>query len=303
VVSNDNPGYAASYNMTTGLIASANTYFVGLEDALGSIDGPVDTAVAMGMHFDSASQHTADWWKKNENGTFTLGPEATSPLDLASAYSTVAASGTRCDPTPITKILDRNGKPVKDADGKVVDTGDKCTPNALSPGVANTLANMMVGVVTGGTGRRAAIAGHTIGGKTGTTQENETAAFGGIMPKYSLGILYFDPKGDIKVGGEGGGVPASIFHDAMAPILANQPDTPFPPADPAVAAGTKGRGYAPAPRPAPRTQTEEQPTEEQPPADVPVDGGGDTGAGDGTAGGTDGGGNNGGGNGGGGTGG
>ena len=47
--------------MTSGLIASANTYFVGLEDALGSIDGPVDTAVAMGMHFDDpVTQHTAD---------------------------------------------------------------------------------------------------------------------------------------------------------------------------------------------------------------------------------------------------
>ena len=28
----------------------------------------------------------------------------------------------------------------------------------------------------------------------------------------------------------------------MAPILANQPDHPFPPADPAVVAGTKGPG-------------------------------------------------------------
>src|SRR3954467_14754365 len=150
VVSNDNPGYASVYNMTSGLIASANTYFVGLEDALGKIDGPVDTAVAMGMHFDDpVNQHTADQWKQSQNGTFTLGPDGTSPLDLASAYSTVAASGTRCDPTPITAILDPTGQPLKGADGKPIDTGDHCTPEAIKPGVANTLANMMVGVVTG----------------------------------------------------------------------------------------------------------------------------------------------------------
>jgi membrane peptidoglycan carboxypeptidase len=296
VVSNDNPGYASTYNMTSGLVASANTYFIGLEDALGSIDGPVDTAMAMGMHFDDpVSQHTADWWKENKNGTFTLGPEATSPLDLASAYSTVAASGTRCDPIPVTQILDRNGKPVKDADGNVIDTGDRCTPNAIAPGVANTLANMMIGVVTSGTGRRAAIPGHDIGGKTGTTQENKTAAFGGITPNYAVSVMYFDPRGVIKVGGEGGGVPATIFHDAMAPILANQPNTPFPAPDPAVAAGTRGSGYAP-PRRTP-TETQAEPTPEQPPADTPAtepDGGGDNGGGD-NGGGNNGGGDNGGG--------
>jgi membrane peptidoglycan carboxypeptidase len=124
---------------------------------------------------------------------------------------------------------------------------------------------MMVGVVTGGTGRRAAIPGHTIGGKTGTTQDNKSAAFGGITPDYALGVMYFDPRGKILVGGEGGGVPASIFHDAMAPILDNQPDKGFAAADPAVEAGTRGSGYvAPAPAPAPA------PTDTQPPA-VPGD--------------------------------
>ena len=230
--------------MTSGLIASANTYFVGLEDALGSVRAPVETAVAMGMHFDNpVTQHTPDWYIDNEIGSFTLGPDATSPLDLASAYATVAASGTQCDPIPVTGVLDQNGQPMKGADGQVIDTGDRCTPEALKPGVANTLANMMVGVVTGGTGRRAAIPGHTIAGKTGTTQDNKTAAFGGITPKYAVSVMYFDPLGKVLVGGEGGGIPATIFHDAMAPILAGQPDTPFAPSDPAVEAGTRGSGY------------------------------------------------------------
>jgi membrane peptidoglycan carboxypeptidase len=130
---------------------------------------------------------------------------------------------------------------------------------------------MMVGVVTGGTGRKAQVPGHTIGGKTGTTQENKTAAFGGITPDYAVGVMYFDPHGKIKVGGEGGGVPASIFHDAMAPILANQPDKPFPPVDPAVVAGTKGGGYSPpAPRPEPAPAPAPAPTDTQPPADQPA---------------------------------
>ena len=84
-----------------------------------------------------------------------------------------------------------------------------------------------------------------IGGKTGTTQGNQTAAFGGITPDYAVSVMYFDPRGNLYVGGVGGGLPAKVFHDAMAPILANQPNHPFPPADPAVEAGTRGSGYVP----------------------------------------------------------
>jgi membrane peptidoglycan carboxypeptidase len=247
-VMNDDPNYKATYDMTSALVASTNTYYVALEDALGSITPGVHTSQAMGMHYDNAvTQNSADFMIKHQIGAFTLGYNATNPLDLATAYATVAASGTRCDPTPVTAVLDQNGQPLKDAAGKPYDTGTHCTPNAIAPGVANTLANMMVGVVSpAGTGRRAIIPGHTIGGKTGTTQGNITAAFGGITPDYSVAVMYFDPNPDPKkvvpVGGVGGGVPASIFHDTMAPILATQPDHPFPPADPAVVAGTRGAG-------------------------------------------------------------
>jgi membrane peptidoglycan carboxypeptidase len=244
VIFNDDPNYKATYDMTSALVASTNTYYVALEDALGSVAPVVQTAQAMGLHFDNKNtQHSAQSWIDSNNGTFTLGPEATSPLDLANGYATVAASGTHCEPTPVTAVLDQNGQPLKDATGKVIDTGDHCTPNAIAPGVANTLANMMLGVVSpAGTGRKAMIPGHDIGGKTGTTNENFQAAFGGITPDYSVAIEYFDPKGKIPVGGVGGGVPASMYHDTMAPILGPQPNHPFPAPDPAVVAGTKGPG-------------------------------------------------------------
>jgi membrane peptidoglycan carboxypeptidase len=232
--------------MSSALVASTNTYYVALEDALGSITPGVQISQAMGMHYDNTvTQKSADFIIQHQIASFTLGFNATNPLDLANAYATVAAGGTRCEPTPVTAVLDQNGQPAKNPNGQVYDTGDHCTPNAIAPGVANTLANMMVGVVSpAGTGRKAIIPGHTIGGKTGTTQDNFAAAFGGITPDYSLAIQYFDPapKDKTPVGGVGGGVPAQIFHDAMAPILGAQPDHPFPPADPAVEAGTKGPG-------------------------------------------------------------
>jgi membrane peptidoglycan carboxypeptidase len=243
-VSNDDENYKATYDMTSGLVASANTYFVALEDALGSITGPVKTSEALGMHYDySVTQESADSMIKNERGPFTLGYNATSPLDLANSYATIAASGTRCDPTPLNAILGGNGKPATTSDGKPLYTGTTCSPNALAPGVANTLAQMMRGVVSpAGTGRRAQIPGHDIAGKTGTTQSNQNAAFVGMTPDYAASVMYFDPKQKAYVGGVGGGTPGQIWHDAMAPILANEPNHAFPPADPAVEAGTKGIG-------------------------------------------------------------
>jgi membrane peptidoglycan carboxypeptidase len=278
VVKNDNAGYAATYDMTSGLTASANTYFVGLEDALGSVEGPVNTAKAMGMHFDHPQQladcqNKCDDWGQyvadNELGSFTLGPTPTSPLDLASAYSTIAASGTQCDPTPVTAVLDGAGKPATKDDGSPLYNGDSCHPNAIPAGVANTLADMMLNVVQDGTGRSAAVPGHDIGGKTGTIQDDKSATFVGITPQYAVSVMYFNPKHGENVGGHGGGLPARIFSAAMTPILAGQPNTPFPGPDPAVAAGTRGSGYvAPAPPPAPTDNATPAPTGPTTPTDT-----------------------------------
>src|SRR3954454_24192824 len=270
VVRNDNAGYAATYNMTSGLTASSNTYFVALEDALGSTEGPVTMAKAMGMDFTHPNQmadcqHKCDDFGQyvidNKLGSFTLGPIATSPLDLANAYATLAARGTRCEATPVTAVLDQHGQPLEDSSGKVLDTGDHCTPDAVAPGVADTLNQMLTQVVEDGTGRKATIPGFQIAGKTGTIQGNKSATFVGTTPNYAVSVMYFNPKTQEDVGGHGGGIPAQMFHDAMTPILTKEPAAAFPPADPAVARGTRGVGYVPpAPKPTPA------PTRTPPPA-------------------------------------
>src|SRR3954451_11525028 len=49
-VSNVGTNYPDTMDMTAALVKSSNTYFVGLEDALGSVEAPVRTAQAMGLH-------------------------------------------------------------------------------------------------------------------------------------------------------------------------------------------------------------------------------------------------------------
>jgi membrane peptidoglycan carboxypeptidase len=230
--------YPATLDMERALYMSSNTYFVALEDALGSVEKPVRMAQRMGLH---SIDPIADQIIAEERGSFTLGPEPTSPLDLASAYSTLAANGTQCDPTPVVAILDRQGEPLTNEDGSPVVTDGNCHTEAIPRGVATTLNQILRKDVepghSGQTGRRAYVPGHQIAGKTGTSQSNYSAAFVGYTPEYTASVMVLNPKSNQDVGGFGGNKPATIWHDAMEPILTAGPTAEFPPADEVVANG------------------------------------------------------------------
>jgi membrane peptidoglycan carboxypeptidase len=231
--------YRSTLDLTTALYQSSNTYFLALEDALGSVEEPVRMAEKMGL-YEFAPPGLAEKTIEENRGSFTFGPDATSPLGLASAYSTLAASGTQCDVVPVTAVLDRYGKPLQTEDGTPL-VADKCTPEAIPPGVANTLNQMLRKDVEPGyggqTGRAAYVPGHQIAGKTGTTQNNFSVAFVGYTPEIAASVMVFNPKDEEDVGGFGGGKGATIWHDAMAPILEARGSGEFPPSDPVVVAG------------------------------------------------------------------
>jgi membrane peptidoglycan carboxypeptidase len=246
--------YPPTLTMVEALVRSSNTYFVALEDQLGSVEGPVRMAQRMGLF---SIDPVADQVISDRRGSFTLGAEATSPLALASAYSTLAANGTQCDPTPVTAVLDRNGAPLTGADGAPLNTGDSCTPDAVPAAVATTLNQILVGDVGSsiGTGTRAAIPGHTIAGKTGTSQDRFSVAFVGYTPQFAASVMVLNPKHNQDVGAYGGRGAAPIWHDAMEPILAGQPDVPFPPEG----IPLQNPNPPPPPRPAPERQPQPEP--------------------------------------------
>ncbi len=235
-VSNVGTRYPRTLDMREALVRSSNTYFLALLDKLGSVEKPVRIAQAMGLRsLDPVADEIID----ERQGSFVLGPNATSPLDLASAYSTLAAGGTACSPIPVVEVLDRNGEPLQRDDGTPVVTGSNCTPEVIPVGVANTLNQVLIGDVSSpqGTGTRAAVPGHQIAGKTGTSQSNFSVAFAGYTPQYAASVMVLNPKMNQTIDGFGGGMPATIWHDAMAPILTGQPAVPFAPADPQVEFG------------------------------------------------------------------
>ncbi len=143
----------------------------------------------------------------------------------------------------------------------------------MPPAVATTLNQILVGdtALPIGTGTRAAIPGHEIAGKTGTSQDRFSVAFVGYTPQYAASVMVLNPKQNQDLGGFGGRVAAPIWRDAMLPILSAQEPARFPPAGhaaqrpdaapvprrpgPAGPTAARRAGPRPAPRPGTRGAT------------------------------------------------
>ena len=224
--------YPATLTMERALYLSSNTYFLALEDALGSVEGPVRMAQRMGLY---SIEGVAEQIIAENRGSFTFGAENTSPLALGTAYATLAANGTRCYPTPVEQIYDRAGQPLLKEDGTPYVDAANCTPGSIPPGLATTLNQALRKDVEpgfGGTGENAYIPGRQIAGKTGTSQNNFSVAFVGWTPQLVGSVMVYNPTENENVGGFGGGKGAEIWRNAMQPILAPLPVGIFEPADP-----------------------------------------------------------------------
>jgi membrane peptidoglycan carboxypeptidase len=186
-------GQSGPYNMWTGFGSSINTFFVPLEQQVG-VDHVVDVAKRLGIQFNapgdaSLAANPKQW------GAFTLGVSATTPLQLANAYGTLAADGVYCEPTPILEIKDNNGKKVDGLDPKCKQVVDPEVARA-----AVDMARCPVGDQSA-TGKCAgATAGYArnfvkrpIAGKTGTTDSEKSATFTVMTKQLAVSGFLTDP--------------------------------------------------------------------------------------------------------------
>ncbi|MGH2400327.1 MAG: transglycosylase domain-containing protein, partial [bacterium] len=111
--------------------------------------------------------------------SLALGSNEVTPLEMASAFGTLAALGVRAEPIAIAKITTR--------DGQVLEDNTPRRDLVLSADVAYVMVDMMKGVIARGTGRSAAI-GRPAAGKTGTTDDYRNAWFIGFTPHLSTAV-------------------------------------------------------------------------------------------------------------------
>ena len=108
------------------------------------------------------------------------------PLEMATAYATLANGGIHHDPTAISKV--------EFFDGKVDDLGSDAGERVLSPGEAYEVTRILEGVITSGTGAGYTSTACTSAGKTGTSEEESDAWFVGYTPRFSTAVWVGHPQ-------------------------------------------------------------------------------------------------------------
>jgi penicillin-binding protein 1A len=161
--------------------------------------------------------------------SIALGSVGVTPLDMASAYATLAAGGIYSKPMAITKVILADGK----VDG---DTGwgKSQRERVIADWVAATVTKVLESNMLYGTGVGAHVSGHTDAGKTGTTDNYADAWFSGYTPLLEATVWMGYPKAEIpmlNVHGitvSGPTFPASIWHLFMSTVIGERKDVPFP---------------------------------------------------------------------------
>jgi membrane peptidoglycan carboxypeptidase len=248
--------YRGSMSVTDALATSPNTAFAKLISQVG-VQRTVDMAVKLGLRsyalpgtardYDPESNESlADFVKRQNLGSFTLGPIEVNPLELSNVAATLASGGTWCPPNPIDKVFDRTGKDV----AVTTETCEQVVPE----GLANTLANAMSKDDTS-PGTSAGSAGAVgwnlpVSGKTGTTEAHRSSGFLGFTADFAAANYIYDDSttpGDLcsfplrQCGSGdlfGGNEPARTWYTAMKPITPD--DVQLPPTDPRYVDGAPG---------------------------------------------------------------
>jgi penicillin-binding protein 1A len=156
-----------------------------------------------------------------------LGSIAVSPLDLASAYATLASGGIYAEPMAIRRVVLANGK-----EDRRAGWGRPKRRRAMSEGAAAVITRILEQNMQSGTGTRAAF-GRPAAGKTGTNEEHKDAWFAGYTPDLATTVWIGYTRAEIPmesvhgIAVSGGSFPAEIWRLFMEPALESTEPTPF----------------------------------------------------------------------------
>ena len=187
--------------------------------------------------------------------SLALGSSPVSPLEMASAYSTIADGGNHPEPSAWTRLDDAQGNVIEDVPPDI-------ETHILQPDTVHQVDDMLRAVVTdpGGTGKMVAPLVPEARGKTGTTQEHKDVWFVGYTPQLVCAVWAGHPTdatihhgagyGDAMESNAFGGTVCApiwakfmsrslpIFHQARVKELALEKSKQVPVAKPVTAADT-----------------------------------------------------------------
>jgi penicillin-binding protein 1A len=207
-----------------------------------------------------------------------LGSAAISPLDMASAYATLAAGGIYSEPMAIRKVVLPDGTEDTDAGW-----GKPQRRRVVADWVADEVTEILEDNIDGGTGTNAGVFfSRPAAGKTGTTDEHTDAWFCGYTPNLSTTVWVGYPQGQIPMENvhgiqvAGGTFPTIIWNLFMRSSIGNTPEVDFqeprsePEWRPFDGQYANGSYYDPDDYYVPPSEPEEEEDEEEPAPEEPA---------------------------------
>jgi penicillin-binding protein 1A len=170
---------------------------ISLKEALWRSDNTVFADLAMnagGRGLQNGPEKIADVARRcgitthlpeHPKASIVLGAYEVSPLDMASAYATIANDGRKVEPTAISKVVSNED----DDDGKVLYVAPEHPEGkqVISEDIANEATGIMIGDVTEGIAKDAYLEDRPVAGKTGTSENFFDAWFIGFTPELVTG--------------------------------------------------------------------------------------------------------------------
>ncbi|MED9989760.1 MAG: penicillin-binding protein 2 [Coprococcus sp.] len=140
-------------------------------------------------------------------------------IQMAAAFCSLINGGNYYTPHTVRQILDENGSIIENNEPELV-------RKTISKTTSDLMKQYMAGVITEGTGSRAAVDGYTIGGKTGTAEKiprnqgNYVLSFIGFSPVENPQIMLYVAVDEPDVESQStSGAGALLFHAIMEDLL------------------------------------------------------------------------------------
>lgn len=174
---------------------------------------------------------TPDRWSKQSRASMLMGYElAVTPLQLVTAYAAFANGGELLKPALVREVRDADGRTTFRHQRTVV-------RRMMTKALADSVRDMLVDVVDGGTAEGAGLKGFEVAGKSGTARRVEhgkyvsgayTASFVGLFPADKPQLVILVKLDNPRDGYFGGKVAAPVFRQvALGAIAANNASLDF----------------------------------------------------------------------------
>jgi len=210
-----------------------------LEEALWYSDNSVFTDLVMnvgGQGLENGPEKIADVARRlgieedfGSHPSIVLGAQEVSPMDMATAYATIANGGKKVTPYGIERVVQNEGQ---EGEQTLWEASKEEGEQVIEPEVAREATEVMIGDITQGIAGKASLGERPAAGKTGTSENFFDAWFVGFTPQLATAVWMgygeggatlesvLSPEGE-ALGSVGS--PTIIWQNYMQEVLADEP--------------------------------------------------------------------------------